>query len=370
MQLAALLRRRLKHQWKLAILLLTTAVWSGGLVGYGFLFSHLEPTEVSRPQGKTEEPDDTAVRSPIKPQAKLSTAPPQRFTTFNQIRHVPAGKFHYSGSPVWSPIRLGVDSAIRTERREFQVTDLHRPSQNHRATPFELLKSKKIAFVQATHAPEDTIGQGSQASDLQLQQVPVAYDGIAFAVHPSLPISGLTFHQLAKIYCGRVTNWKELGGPDLAIQPISLQGSADAMVKRFEKDVLKFRPFGHNLRVAPTTTTAIHHLAATPGGIFFGSAATIVPQCAIKPLAIGRKSDALVPVYQEPLVPSSRCPKYRNQINISAFQTQQYPLTQQLSVVFGQPPQSGQPVGQAYAQLLLTDQGQTLIKRSGFAPVK
>lgn len=362
MRPASILRKLFQSQAVLGITLLTA--WSGGLIGYGFLSSHWQTTIPQPPQIKTEGSSIDNLRSPIS--ASHSPIPrAQHFTTFNQVHPVPAGKFYYSGNSVWSPIHLGLDSAIQAERREFQFTAL--PILEKKGeTAIERLKTGQVSFIQATQSPQET----RTPSASPVQSIPVAYDGIAFAVHPSLPLSGLTFHQLAKIYCGRVTNWKDVGGPDLAIQPIALDTPSDPMVKRFEKDVLRFRPFGPNLKVLPTSTTAIHHLAATPGGIFFGSAATIVPQCAIKPLAIGRKPGQLVTSFKEPLVPSSRCPQYRNQINAEAFQSQQYPLTQQLSVVFEQSPQSGQPVGQAYAKLLLTDQGQTLMARVGFAPVK
>ena len=54
----------------------------------------------------------------------------------------------------------------------------------------------------------------------------VAMDGIAVAVHPSNPVSGLTLKQIRQIYTGEITNWKELGGPDLKIVKISRDSSS------------------------------------------------------------------------------------------------------------------------------------------------
>ena len=45
----------------------------------------------------------------------------------------------------------------------------------------------------------------------------VAYDSIIPVVHPSNSVSNLTLDQLKAIYKGEVTNWKEVGGPDLKI---------------------------------------------------------------------------------------------------------------------------------------------------------
>jgi phosphate transport system substrate-binding protein len=52
-----------------------------------------------------------------------------------------------------------------------------------------------------------------------LQQVPIAIDGIAFFVHPKLPIKQLSLDQLQKILTGKITNWQQLGGPNLSVVP-------------------------------------------------------------------------------------------------------------------------------------------------------
>jgi phosphate transport system substrate-binding protein len=49
----------------------------------------------------------------------------------------------------------------------------------------------------------------------------VALDGIAIIVHKSNPISGLTMDQVRQIYLGKITNWREVGGPNVQIVMIS-----------------------------------------------------------------------------------------------------------------------------------------------------
>lgn len=49
----------------------------------------------------------------------------------------------------------------------------------------------------------------------------VAMDGVCVAVHPKNPIKALTTEKIKAIYQGKITNWKELGGPDMKIVPIS-----------------------------------------------------------------------------------------------------------------------------------------------------
>ena len=45
----------------------------------------------------------------------------------------------------------------------------------------------------------------------------LAYDGIAMVVNPENPVSDLTVEQIAAIYTGEITNWKEVGGNDAEI---------------------------------------------------------------------------------------------------------------------------------------------------------
>ncbi len=50
-----------------------------------------------------------------------------------------------------------------------------------------------------------------------LTTFPFAIDGVAVVVHPSNKIEELSFAQVADIYSGKITNWKEVGGADAQI---------------------------------------------------------------------------------------------------------------------------------------------------------
>lgn len=59
-----------------------------------------------------------------------------------------------------------------------------------------------------------------------LTETVLAYDGIAIIVNLENPVEGLTLDQIAQIYTGEVTNWKELGGDDLEIVPIGREAGS------------------------------------------------------------------------------------------------------------------------------------------------
>lgn len=85
---------------------------------------------------------------------------------------------------------------------------------------------------------------------------------------------------------------------------------------------------------------------------------------------MGRNSNELVSPYKLPFIPLSQCPQQRNQVNVEAFLSGQYPLSRRLLVVIKQNNQLDQQAGEAYARLLLTAQGQELITKAGFVSIR
>ncbi len=59
-----------------------------------------------------------------------------------------------------------------------------------------------------------------------LTETVLAYDGIAIIVHPDNPVSDLTIEQLAKLYTGEITNWKEVGGNDAEVVLIGREAAS------------------------------------------------------------------------------------------------------------------------------------------------
>ncbi len=325
------------------IAVVVSLTWSAGLIGKG-IWQLLAQSNVQYSQNGQNVPD-----------------------SFSGVSNVPTGVFAYGGSTAWAPLRLAVDSVIQSERPELQFRYVQSDKEPPGSEPgIQMLLRGELAFVQSSYSllPEEY----SRARELgmSLKQVPVAVDGIAVAVHPSLNIPGLTLRQLQGIYTGKIVNWQELGGPDLKITTYSPPLSTGGMVNFFASDVLQGQEFGSSVKFILTTTKALRKLANNPGGIYYDSAPAILPQCTVKPLPLGRQEGELVAPYQQPLVPAAECPNQRNKLNTKAFRSAQYPLTNYLYVVFLQNEAVEEQIGQAYANFLLTPQGQKLISKTGF----
>ena len=58
---------------------------------------------------------------------------------------------------------------------------------------------------------------GADKSELYASLHPVAWDALAIIVHPTNPVNNLTMKQVRAIYTGKITNWKQVGGPDAPI---------------------------------------------------------------------------------------------------------------------------------------------------------
>ena len=59
-----------------------------------------------------------------------------------------------------------------------------------------------------------------------LKETVLAYDGIAIIVHPDNPVSDLTLEQIAKLYTGEITNWKDVGGKDAEVVLIGREAAS------------------------------------------------------------------------------------------------------------------------------------------------
>jgi phosphate transport system substrate-binding protein len=58
----------------------------------------------------------------------------------------------------------------------------------------------------------------------KVTQIPVAWDALVIITNKANPVKNISLHQLRQVYLGRITNWKDLGGPDAPIELYVRQG--------------------------------------------------------------------------------------------------------------------------------------------------
>jgi phosphate transport system substrate-binding protein len=94
----------------------------------------------------------------------------------------------------------------------------------------------------------------------------VAMDGVCIVVHPSNPVSALTTEQVRDIYEGKITNWKELGGPDLAIVVIS-RDTSSGTYEVFNEKIMEKAKMAGAVEYVNSNPQAHARVKTTPGAI-------------------------------------------------------------------------------------------------------
>lgn len=80
----------------------------------------------------------------------------------------------------------------------------------------------------------------------------VALDGIALIVHPENKIDNLTIKQVSDIFNGKITNWKQLGGPEMTITLYGRENSSGTY-EFFKDHVLGKDESGKQVDYSPAT---------------------------------------------------------------------------------------------------------------------
>ncbi|MBF0318808.1 MAG: phosphate ABC transporter substrate-binding protein [Nitrospirae bacterium] len=78
----------------------------------------------------------------------------------------------------------------------------------------------------------------AKAKGIDMKPFIVAHDGLVPVVHPSMKIESITMDQLHDIYTGKITNWKEIGGPGRPITAVSRDTSSGTF-EVWEEKVMK-----------------------------------------------------------------------------------------------------------------------------------
>jgi ABC-type phosphate transport system substrate-binding protein len=312
------------------------------------------------------------VMSLINPPSSPKSAEHPDDTHLNSVT-APMGTWLYGGSTTWAPIRGLVDKKIKRELPKFNLSYAQHPTlAPGSATGIKMLLDGQLSFSQSSRPILNREYDIAAARGVKLKQVPVAIDGIAIAVHPNLNIDGLTLGQLQGIYTGQIANWKEVGGPNLKITPY-FRPIDSGTTEFFKENILGTKNFGTNVVFIPTTTQALNQVGQRPnqGGIYLASAAEVINQCTVKTLAIGRHvGSAFIAPYQSSPLADEKCSEQHRQLNLEALRNGEYPITRRLFVIIKQNGQVDEQAGEAYAKLLLTDEGQKLIREAGFIPIR
>lgn len=175
----------------------------------------------------------------------------------------------------------------------------------------------------------------------KLDATVVGLDGIALVVNPANKLEDITLEDLAKVYSGEITNWKELVGDDKSIVVIGREdgsGTRDG----FESIVMgdKEPKYAQELE---STGSVINAVATTDGAIGYASLANVDET--VKALKIGG-----VEATEE-------------NVKSGAYEVQRPFICATLKG-------SDNKLVKAYLDFILSEEGQALVLAQGAVPVK
>jgi phosphate transport system substrate-binding protein len=287
------------------------------------------------------------------PESKPQPIPLVPQNLIASVQDVPTGEIRVGGSTTAAGIRKVLDPVIQLAFPDFRLKYIN-PENDIPSTEsgIKMLLDGKLDLVHASKAISEDLLEKSKQKGIKLKAIPIAISGFAIAVNPNLTVPGLTLDEYQNIVDRKILNWKEVGGPDLDITFYMTD-------KKYDGDA-------NSIQVR-SATEAFQKIKNDRGGLHIASAALAVPQCGIKTLPIGLDKTQLIAPYQEPLILAENCTvQNHNRVNIEVFRTRKYPLLRDLSIVIVEDAGLRQKAGTAYAQMVLTDQGQDLVRQAGY----
>lgn len=114
------------------------------------------------------------------------------------------------------------------------------------------LAKEADAFMAFRQLDSDEKAEAADAG-IRLSEQAVGWGAVAIIAHRQNPITELTLEQIRKIFLGEVTNWKQVGGPDEPIVPMTREESVSGTEVFFRETVLNGSP------VAQKTVRVLDH---------------------------------------------------------------------------------------------------------------
>jgi phosphate transport system substrate-binding protein len=206
---------------------------------------------------------------------------------------------------------------------------------------------KKTDIANASRSIKKKEIELAKKKGVELVPIVIALDGLAVIVRENLPIDSLTLDEIGKIYRGKITNWRELGGPDLEI---SLYGrtSASGTYIYFRDKVVKW-DYSPKMKGMIGNSHIVEAIKKDKAGIGYVGVGYIVDEegeliKGIKPLKIAGVSP----------------------LDFESVKRGAYPLTRPLYQYT-----IGKPKGDVlrFIQFILSEEGQKIVIKTGFYPV-
>ena len=131
---------------------------------------------------------------------------------------------------------------------------------------FQELKDGKIKASISSAPLANLLEKAGMAGDTSYKEHIILADVIVPIVHRDNPVNELTHQQLSDLNTGKVTNWKEVGGPDQSVIVITSQKTAATRVM-FQELVMNKAEYVAGAREVKSTREEIGMVGKFKGGL-------------------------------------------------------------------------------------------------------
>lgn len=170
----------------------------------------------------------------------------------------------------------------------------------------------------------------------------VAFDGLAVVVNPANKVSALTDAQIADIYTGKITNWKQLGGDDAEIVVIS-RDTNSGTYETFNELILRKKAVVKGAEYVGSNGQAKTRVASTKNAIAY--------------VGLGFVDDTVKTLSVDGILPSAK-----------TIVSGKYPIARPLFMFTNGYPKMGSAVYD-FVTLHLSEEGREIVKDLGYIPV-
>lgn len=182
----------------------------------------------------------------------------------------------------------------------------------------------------------------AKAKGITLNPIPIALDAISIVVHPSNPVNNLTKEQVADIFTGKITNWKDVGGKDAEIVVVSRDTSSGTYGTFMELALPKDAKITDKALYQSSNATVRSTVATTENAIGY--------------IGLGYVDNSVKAVSYNGVAPSKENVKNKT-----------YGLSRELFLIV-----NGEPTGEIknFIDFVLSDEGQAIVEQEGFIRIR